>query len=91
MKSYFRSIDGKPFWSYETQVDVVLASCIIHNRIMKIDPYDFFMEEICLENEPIRQTFNLNQREKREENMKWITKREMIASTLWNDYNTQRK
>ena len=91
MKSYFRSIDGKPFWSYETQVDVVLASCIIHNRIMKIDLYDFFMEEICLENEPIRQTFNLSQREKREENRKWITKREMIASTMWNDYNTQRK
>ena len=91
LKGRFRSIDGKSFWSYETQVDVVLASCIIHNRIMKIDPYDFFMKEICLESEPIRQTFNLSQREKREENMKWITKREMIASTLWNDYNTQRK
>jgi len=38
----FRSIDGKPFWSYETQVNVVLASCIIHNCIMKVDPYDFF-------------------------------------------------
>jgi len=51
----------------------------------------FFMEEICLESEPIRQIFNLNQWQKREENMKWITKREMIASTKWNDYNTQRK
>jgi hypothetical protein len=28
-KSRFRSIDGKPFWSYETQVNVVLACCIV--------------------------------------------------------------
>jgi hypothetical protein len=33
LKSRFRSIDGKNFWSYETQVDVVLACCIIHNHI----------------------------------------------------------
>jgi len=90
LKSRFRSIDGKSFWSYETQVDVVLACCIIHNHIMGVDPNDFFMEEICSESEPIRRTINLSQREKREENREWITKREMIASTMWNDYNTQR-
>jgi hypothetical protein len=90
LKSRFRSIDGKSFWSYETQVDVVLACCIIHNHIMGVDPNDFLMEEICLESEPIRRTINLSQREKREENREWITKREMIASTMWNDYNTQR-
>jgi hypothetical protein len=55
---------------------------------MGVDPCDFFMEEICLESEPIRQTFNLSQRKNREENMEWITKREMIVSTMWNDYNT---
>jgi hypothetical protein len=43
-----------------------------------------------LKSEPIRQTINLNQREEREENREWITKREMIASTIWNDYNTQK-
>jgi len=78
LKSHFRSIDGKSFWSYETQVDVVLACCIIHNHIMKIDPYDLFMEEICSESEPIRRTINLSPREEREENKEWITKREMI-------------
>jgi len=90
LKSRFRSIDGKSFWSYETQVDVVLACCIIHNHIMRVDPNDFLMEEICSESEPIRRIINLSQREKREENREWITKREMIASTMWNDYNTQR-
>ena len=68
LKGRFRSIDGKSFWSYETQVDVVLACCIIHNHIMRVDPYDFLMEEICSESEPIRRTINLNQREEREEN-----------------------
>jgi hypothetical protein len=48
------------------------------------------MEEICSESEPIRQTIKLSQREEREENREWITKRKMIASTMWNDYNTQR-
>ena len=68
LKSRFRSINGKSFWSYETQVDVVLACCIIHNHIMRVDPYDFFMEEICSENELIRRTINLSQWEEREEN-----------------------
>ena len=90
LKSRFRSINGKSFWSYETQVDVVLACCSIHNHIMGVDPYDFLMEEICPDSEPIRRTINLSQREEREENREWITKREMIASTMWNDYNTQR-
>jgi len=48
------------------------------------------MEEICSKSEPIRRTINLSQREEMEENKEWITKREMNASTMWNDYNTQR-
>jgi len=90
LKSHFRSIDGKPFWSYETQVNVVLACYIIHNHILRVDPYDFLMKEICSESEPIRRTISLSQQEEREENRKWTTKREMIASIMWNDYNTQR-
>jgi hypothetical protein len=60
LNSHFRSIDGKPFWSYETQVNVVLACCIIHNHIMGVDPHDFLMEEICTESEPIRRTISLS-------------------------------
>jgi hypothetical protein len=68
-------------------MNVVLACCIIHNHVMGVDLYDFLMEEICSKSEPIRRTISLSQRE---ENMELITKREMIASTMWNDYNTQR-
>ena len=38
----------------------------------------------------VNQLINLSQRQEREENREWITKGEMIASTMWNDYNTQR-
>jgi len=68
LKSRFRSIDEKYFWSYETQVNVVLACCIIHNHIMGVDPNDFLMEKIFSKSEPIRRTINLSQREEREEN-----------------------
>jgi hypothetical protein len=71
-------------------MNVVLACCIIHNHVMGVYLYDFLMEEICSKSEPIRRTISLSQREEREENMELITKREMIASTMWNDYNTQR-
>ncbi|KAG5245299.1 nuclease HARBI [Salix suchowensis] len=71
-------------------IEVVLACCILHNHIMGVDPYDFLMEETCPDSEPSRRTMYLSQREEREENMEWMSKREMIASTMWNDYNTQR-
>ena len=54
LKSRFRSIDGKSFLSYETQVYFVLACCIIHNNIIGVDIYYFFMEEICSDSKPIR-------------------------------------
>jgi hypothetical protein len=48
------------------------------------------MEEMCSESEPIRRTINLSQQKEIEENKEWITKGEMIVSTMWNDYNTKR-
>ena len=67
----------------------MITCCIIHNHIIRVDPYDFLMEEICLESELIRRTISLSQQEEMGENKEWITKGEMIASTTWNDYNTQ--
>jgi len=90
LKSRFRTIDGKPFWSYKTQVNVVLACCIIHNHIIGVDPYDFLMEKNYSKSEPIRRTISLSQQEERKKNREWITKGEMIASTMWNYYNIQR-
>ena len=37
-------LDVEPFWSFETQVEVVLACCVIHNHIMGVDPTNYIME-----------------------------------------------
>ncbi|KAH1072771.1 hypothetical protein J1N35_025099 [Gossypium stocksii] len=39
-KKRFRVLDAEPFWNFQTQVDIVLACCIIHNHIMGVDPND---------------------------------------------------
>ena len=37
-------LDAEPFWSFETQVKVVLACCVIHNYIMGVEPNDHIIE-----------------------------------------------
>ena len=83
LKKRFCAIDSKPHWSYETQVDMVLASCILHNHIIGVDPDDFIMEESTnLSTHSMTQRINLSQREEREENREWLTKRDLIAAAI---------
>ena len=35
LKKRFRVLDVEPCWSFETQVKVVLACCVVHNHIME--------------------------------------------------------
>ena len=44
LKKHFRVLDTEPFWSFETQVEVVLACCVISNHIIGVDPTDYIME-----------------------------------------------
>ena len=44
MNKHFQVFDAKPFWSFETQVKVMLACYVIHNHIMGVDPTDHIME-----------------------------------------------
>ena len=44
LKKRFLVLDAEPFWSFETQVKVVLACCVIHNHIMGVDPTNYIME-----------------------------------------------
>ena len=41
LKKRFRVLDAEPFWSFEIQVEVVLACCVIHNYIMGVDHTKF--------------------------------------------------
>ncbi|KAL3500330.1 hypothetical protein ACH5RR_039423 [Cinchona calisaya] len=46
LKKRFRVIDNDPFWDFKTQMDMVLACCILHNHIMGITPNDRFIQEV---------------------------------------------
>ena len=45
LKKRFRVLDAKPFWSFETQVKVVLTCFVIHNHIMGVEPNDHIMAD----------------------------------------------
>ena len=48
IKKRFRVLDAEPFWSFNTQVDLVLACGVIHNHIMGVNPNDPIMQvETC--------------------------------------------
>ncbi len=69
LKKRFRVLDAEPFWSFPTQVDVVLACCVIHNHIMGVDPNDSIMEEVVCDVESRNQSGRVyqTQREAQEE------------------------
>ncbi|KAM3308938.1 hypothetical protein P3S67_010682 [Capsicum chacoense] len=41
--------DNEPFWDFKIQVNVVLASCILHNHIVDLDPSDMIIQEVDAE------------------------------------------
>ncbi|KAK5840541.1 hypothetical protein PVK06_009443 [Gossypium arboreum] len=58
LKKRFRVLDAEPFWNFQTQVDIVLACCIIHNHIMGVDPSDLLNQELY--EEPESDLININ-------------------------------
>ncbi|GAV77660.1 LOW QUALITY PROTEIN: DDE_4 domain-containing protein [Cephalotus follicularis] len=85
LKKHFRVLDAEPFWSFATQVDVVLACCVIHNHIMGVDPSDPVVQEV--NNEIRSRSERQTHREEREENMEWLAKRDNMASAMWDNYS----
>lgn len=91
LKKRFRVLDAEPFWSFQTQVDVVLACCVIHNHIMGVDPNDSIMEEFVCDVESLNQSGRVYQtrREVQEESREWIIKRDVICQAMWDDYKNR--
>ena len=90
VKKRFRVLDAEPYWSFQTQVDVVLACCVIHNFIVGVDPLDSFIQELNSEEQSgyqnHRHRVHQSQREYQEENREWAIKRDEIAHAMWEDY-----
>jgi hypothetical protein len=92
LKKRFRVLDAEPFWSFPTQVDVVLACCVIHNHIMGVDPNDSIMEEVVRDVGSQNQSSRVyqTQREAQEESREWTIKRDVICHAMWDDYKNRR-
>ncbi|KAK5842868.1 hypothetical protein PVK06_005282 [Gossypium arboreum] len=86
LKKRFRVLDVEPFWNFQTQVDIVLACCIIHNHIMGVDPSDLLNYGLYKELESDLIIPTLTEQEEREEAREWSAKRDKIAQTMWTDY-----
>ena len=86
------SRDVAPFWSFETQVKVVLACCVIHNHIMRVDPTDYIMEAAMnqVESSGFQQETQ-SRRDSGEDNRVWNAKRDEIYLAMWSDYTRSRE
>ncbi|KMT01526.1 hypothetical protein BVRB_9g215300 [Beta vulgaris subsp. vulgaris] len=90
LKKRFRVLDAEPFWSFETQVDVVLACCVIHNYLRGVDPNDEITREADLEIASQDTRTSLSRKEVREETKECVKKRDAIALAMWNSYKKRR-
>uniref|UniRef100_A0A2N9GSH5 DDE Tnp4 domain-containing protein n=1 Tax=Fagus sylvatica TaxID=28930 RepID=A0A2N9GSH5_FAGSY len=89
LKKRFRVLGAEPFWSFETQVEVVLACCVLHNHIKGVDPDDPIMGDTASEVGSQR-IVHQTRREAQEESREWNDKRDEISEAMWNDYVTNR-
>ena len=87
LKKRFRVLDAEPFWSFETQVKVVLACCVVHNHIMGVESNDHIMEDAMNQ---VESSDPQQERQLRRESVKysrsWNAKRDEICQAMWANY-----
>ncbi|XP_021754701.1 protein ALP1-like isoform X1 [Chenopodium quinoa] len=86
LKKRFRVLDAEPFWPYETQVDVVLACCVLHNYLRGVDPNDPITREVEVEmtSQDLQHMGEARtQGIQRQENQQIGRKRNAIATAMW--------
>ena len=92
LKKCFRVLDAKPFSSFETQLKVVLACCVVHNHIVGVEPNDHIMEDAMNQvesSDPQQET--QSRRESIEDSGLWNAKRYEICQAMWSDYTRSRE
>ena len=89
LKKRFQVLDAELFWSFETQVKVVLACCVVHNHIMGVEPNDHIMEDAMNQVESSDPQQETQSRQESIENSRlWNAKRDEICQAMWFDYTT---
>ena len=89
MKKGFLVLDAEPFWSFNTQVDVVLACGVIHNHIMGFDPNDPIMQAETCETESSDRV-QPSRCKAIVESKECDNKRDEICQEMWADYIIRR-
>ena len=89
IKKRFRVLDVEPFWSFNTQVDLVLACGVIHNHIMGVDPNDLIMQAETCETESSDRV-QPSRCEAIVESRECDNKRDEICQAMWADYIIRR-
>ena len=83
LKKRFRVLDVEPFWSFPTQVKVVLVCCVVHNHIMGVEPNDHIMEDAMNQVESSdHQQETQSCRESVEDSRSWNAKRDEICQAM---------
>ena len=85
LKGRFKILASRPFFPYRTQVDIVMACCILHNFILSHGVDEFVPSEDNWIAQNVSQQ-GRTQREIREENNDWVQFRQVIAQQMWEDF-----
>ena len=95
LKKRFRVLDAESFWSFQIQVEVLLACSIIHNHILEVDPIDSILDDVIRDSQyescGVQQSKSEIEEEDREweieeEDREWVTKRDEICRAMWEDW-----
>ncbi|KAK9997380.1 hypothetical protein SO802_022066 [Lithocarpus litseifolius] len=89
LKTRLRVLDAKSFWSFETQVNVVLACGLIHKHIVEVDTIDPILDAVNRDTQYESCGVQQTQRETLEEIREWVKKRDEICLAMWEDYNAR--
>uniref|UniRef100_A0A803MGA7 Myb/SANT-like domain-containing protein n=1 Tax=Chenopodium quinoa TaxID=63459 RepID=A0A803MGA7_CHEQI len=85
---------AESFWPYETQVNVVLACCVLHNNLRGVDPNDPITREVEVEmaSQDLQHMGEARTRRKeQEENQQIERKRKTIAMAMWTVVKEEKK
>ncbi|XP_042489669.1 putative nuclease HARBI1 [Macadamia integrifolia] len=94
LKKRFGILCARPTYSYERQIDIVLACCMVHNHIRRVMPDDNLLDEVDadLSRETIEDDDPIDTPSSRaEEGREGKRIRNEITYLLWNDYQLQHR
>lgn len=81
LEGRFKILTSRLFFPFKTQVDLVLAACILHNYILSGGEDALILSEE--EWTPQQPPYESRAREQREEAQEWVARREQIAHNMW--------